>query len=122
MIMKELTIDGARYRLDAAERDGKWLARATRADTGDPFGIETSGSSQAGAIERLEKWLDWQHEHAEALKALQQAENAYHRTIAGSAFANPTEGPTAIEMQKDALEIVEAARTRLDELRARKPE
>jgi hypothetical protein len=120
--MKEMSIGDARYRLDAVERDGKWLARAVRVDTGDPFGIETSGSSQAGAIERLERWLDWQQEHAAALKALQQAEHAYHRTIAGSAFANPTEGPTPIEMQKDALEFVEAARTRLDELRARKPE
>jgi hypothetical protein len=122
MIMKELIIGGTRYRLDAVERDGRWLARAVRAETGDPFGVETSGSSQAVAIDRLEKWIDWQHEHAAALEALQQTENAYHRTIAGSAFANPTEGPTPIEMQRDALELVEAARSRLDELRARKPQ
>ena len=32
-------------------------------------------------------------DHAEALEALQEAQRAYHRTIAGSAFANPTEGP-----------------------------
>ena len=86
-----------------------------------------SGSSaparqEAAAIERLARWLDWQHEHAAALEALQQAERAYHRTIAGSVFANPTEGPTAIELQKDSLELVEAARIRLDELRSRKPE
>ncbi len=54
--------------------------------------------------------------------ALQQAERAYHRTIAGSAFVNPTEGPTPIEMQRESLEVVEAARTRLDEIRARRPE
>ena len=120
--MKEMSIGNMRYRLDAVERDGKWIARAVRTDTGDPFGIECSGDTKAAAIDRLERWLDWQHEHSAALRALQQAENAYHRTIAGSAFANPTEGPTPIEMQKDALELVEAARNRLDELRARKPD
>jgi hypothetical protein len=37
-------------------------------------------------------------------------------------FANPTEGPTALELQKESLGAVEAARIRLDEIRARKPE
>jgi hypothetical protein len=68
------------------------------------------------------RWLEWQHEHAAALAALQGAERAYHRTLAGSAFADPSEGPTAIELQKESLEQVEAARTRLDEVRARRPE
>src|ERR687887_107051 len=49
-------------------------------------------------------------------------EREYHRTIAGSAFANPTEGPTPLELQKESLEAVEAARVRLDEIRARQPE
>jgi len=52
---------------------------------------------------------------------LQSAERAYHRTIAGSAFASPIEGPAAIELQKEALDAVEAARIRLDDIRARKP-
>lgn len=69
-----------------------------------------------------EPWLAWQREHTAALEALQEAQRAYHRTIAGSAFASPTEGPSAIEMQKEALDAVEAARVRLDEVRARKPE
>jgi len=56
-----------------------------------------------------------------ALDALQRAEHAYHRTIAGSAFASPTEGPSAVEMQKESLDEVESARVRLDEIRARKP-
>ncbi len=67
-------------------------------------------------------WEEWQREHAAALQELQEAQRAYHRTIAGSAFANPTEGPTAQEMQKDALDAVESARVRLDEIRAQKPE
>jgi hypothetical protein len=70
--------------------------------------------------DKSDRWLEWQREHAAALEALQQAQRAYHRTIAGSAFASPIEGPTAIELQKEAFKKVEAARERLDEIRARK--
>src|SRR5215475_2968772 len=56
-----------------------------------------------------------------SIDALQQAERSYHRTIAGSAFASPTEGPSALELQKESLDAVEAARVRLDEIRTRKP-
>jgi hypothetical protein len=66
-------------------------------------------------------WQEWQREHAAALEALQQAQRAYHRTIAGSAFASPTEGPSAVELQKESLDAVEAARVRLDEIRGRRP-
>ena len=69
-----------------------------------------------------ERWLAWQREHAAALEALQQVQRAYHRTIAGSAFASPTEGPSAAELQKESLDAVEAARVRLDEIRLLKPE
>ena len=67
-------------------------------------------------------WKTWQREHTEALAALQEAQRAYHRTIAGSAFASAAEGPSAAEIQKESLDAVEAARVRLDEVRARKPE
>ena len=106
----------------AAERDGRWVARAINDDTGDPFGIECVGETEGKAVERLRRWLEWQSEHTAALEALQQAQRAYHRTIAGSAFANPTEGPTAIELQRDALAAVETARVGLDAVRARKPD
>lgn len=109
-------------RILCEQRDGQWVARAVRDDNGDPFGIECSGDTPENAKARLQRWLDWQYEHAAALEALQQAERAYHRTIAGSAFASPSEGPSAIELQKESLEEVEAARLRLDEIRARKPE
>jgi len=105
-----------------AERDGRWVAHAVREDTGDPFGIECVGATEQEATERLTRWLEWQRDHAAALDELQQAERAYHRTISGSAFANPTEGPTAVEMQRDSLAAVESARIRLDDVRARKPE
>jgi len=120
--MKHVTIGDSSYRLISAERDGQWVARAERAATGDPFGIECSGASEADAVARLTRWLEWQSEHTAALQALQQAEHAYHRTIAGSAFASPMEGPSAIELQKESLGAVEAARVRLDEVRARRPE
>ena len=119
--MKEISLGDARYRVMADHRDGQWVAHAQRVDTGDRFGIECPGSSEAAAVDALSRWLEWQHEHTAALEALQQAEHAYHRTIAGSAFANSSEEPSAIELQKESLEQVEAARVRLDEIRARKP-
>ena len=109
-------------RIRTFERDGQWIARAEDEATGDPFGIECNGPSESAAVERLSNWLDWQRDHVEALQALQQAEHAYHRTIAGSAFLSTAEDPSPIELQKEALAAVEAARIRLDEIRARKPE
>lgn len=109
-------------RIVTGERAGRWLARAEDEETGRPFGIECAGATEPEAVDRMRRWIEWQREHAAALEALQTAERAYHRTIAGSAFANPTEGPTAIELQKESLDAVEAARVRLDEIRGRKPE
>lgn len=120
--MKQLSLGDKRYRLVAAERDGQWLAHAVRDHSGEPFGIECAGATETAAIDRLTRWLEWQHEHTEALEALQQAERSYHRTIAGSAFASPTEGPSALELQKESLDAVEAARLRLDDIRARRPD
>jgi len=120
--MKEVSIGNVRYRLIAEQREGQWLAHAERIDTGDRFGIESSGPTEADALERLSRWLEWQSEHTAALEALQGAEHAYHRTIAGSAFASPVEGPSPVEVQKESLDAVEAARIRLDEIRVRKPD
>jgi hypothetical protein len=120
--MKELAIGSQKYRVAAVERDGTWIAYAERVETGARFGIECAGATEGEATDRLTRWLSWQNEHAAALEALQQAERAYHRTIAGSAFANPVEGPTAIELQKESLEALEAARVRLDDIRARRPD
>jgi hypothetical protein len=66
-------------------------------------------------------WLDWQLAHAEALAALQEAQRAYHRAVAGSAFARPIEGPSPVEIQKESLAAVETARRHLDEVRMRQP-
>jgi hypothetical protein len=110
----------SKYQIGAIQRDGQWIAFARRADTSDRFGIECAGATEAEATARLGRWLDWQGEHEAVLAELQQAEQSYHRAIAGSAFASPTEGPLAIEMQKEALDRVEGARVRLDEVRGRK--
>ena len=72
--------------------------------------------------EKSSAWIAWQREHQQALEALQDAERAYHRTISGSAFASPTEGPSAVELQKEALHRLEEARLRLDRIRRRMPD
>jgi hypothetical protein len=117
----ELTLGGARYVLSAEGAGGQFTAIARKAETGERFGIECTGESEADALDRLSRWLAWQYEHASALESLQRAEQAYHRTLAGSAFASAVEGPSAVELQKESLEQVEAARVRLDEIRARRP-
>ena len=118
--MTKITIADATYDLFAEQRSGRWIAYAVSVSTGERFGIECSGESDREAIERLARWLTWQREHADALAALQHAEQAYHRVLAGSAFAGPDE-PSAVELQKESLDQVEAARVRLDEVRARRP-
>jgi hypothetical protein len=117
----DVVVGGVSYRLVANEREGQWTAHAERA-AGDRFGLEVAAASEAEAVSRLRAWLEWQHDHTTALAALQEAEHDFHRVVAGSAFANPTEGPTPDEMQKAALNRVEAARVHLDEVRSRRPE
>lgn len=108
------------YRIIAVERGGEWRAHAERADNGDPFGIDCAGATQADAIRRLTAWLEWQHQHVEALQALQDAERAYHRVVAGSAFAGAGGGPAA--ERRESLEALDAARAALDAVRAGRPE
>lgn len=112
-----VTIGERRLVLHVRTRNGQFVAHAERAENGDPFGVECIGATEDEAMSRLTSWLDWQGRHEAALRALQDAERAYHRTIAGSAFAPSSEGSSPIEMQKESLEAVEAARARLDEIR-----
>ena len=114
----ELVIGDQAYQLTATSQDGQWTAYAVRAGSGDRFGAHFTGPTEADAIARLTAWLGWQREHAVALAVLQSAEQAFHRTIAGSAFVNASE---AVESQQESLNEVEAARVRLDEVRARQP-
>ncbi len=59
----------------------------------------------------------WRREHEAALEALRAAEDAYRRAIAGSAFLSSTEDPSPVEVQQEALNRLEEARRRLDEVR-----
>jgi len=95
--MKDVSVGAVRYHIAAVERDGQWVAHAARTDTGARFGVECVGASAEEACDRVARWLAWQDEHASALEDLQRAEHAYHRTIAGSAFSSPVEGPSALE-------------------------
>ena len=75
-----------------------------------------------------DKWLEWQRDHAAALAALQEAQRAYHRVFVERALASNRQ--PAVDSQQSAVDIpvseslkaVDAARVRLDEVRARKPE
>ena len=116
----ELTLGHTTYRLVTVERDGQWAAHAVLADTGERYGIEIASESEWDAIERLRLWLDWQHEHTKALHDLQETEAAYHRAVAGTAFSAPADAPVS-EERRLALAALNAARLRLDELRARRP-
>ena len=115
----EVTVGAATYRLVTVERDAQFMAYAVRIDTNERFGIETIAADPDDAQRRLAAWLEWQHEHTQALEALQQAERAYHRAMAGSAFATPEDD--SIEATRLSLESVNAARARLDEVRSRRP-
>lgn len=105
------------YRIFVIERDGQWVARAEREDTGKPFGIECTGPTQSEASVRLTQWLEWQSEHMAALAALQTAERVYQRTVAG-AFARQPDASA----RRESLDALEAARVTLDDVRSRKPE
>jgi hypothetical protein len=120
--MRNISIAGVAYRLNAVERDGQWVARAEREENGRLFGAEYSGATEIAALDGLSQWLEWQHEHQKALEALQAAERAYHRAVAGSAFVNSAEASSASGLQKESLDVLEMARIKLDEVRNRKPQ
>ncbi len=63
----------------------------------------------------------WQREHAAALAELQEAQRAYHRTVAATAFQGSADEPSAEEMRRASLEALDAARIKLDEVRERRP-
>jgi hypothetical protein len=68
-----------------------------------------------------EEFAAWQRDHAAALAELQEAQRVYHRTVATTAFQGAGEEPTGEEMRRTSLEALDAARTRLDAVRARRP-
>jgi len=109
-------------RIICHDAGGRWIARAFRDDTGDPFGIECVAPTHDEAVASLTRWLDWQREHTSALDALQQAERVYHRAVADSAFTVSADQADADERRAVSLDAVDRARRHLDQVRAQKPE
>jgi len=72
-------------------------------------------------VTRDEAFIAWKREHTNALAELQEAQRAYHRAVATTAFQGAAEEPTAEEMRRAALETLDAARIKLDEVRGRRP-
>ena len=116
----ELTIGRVMYRLVTTERSGQWTAHAVRADSGERYGVETISQAEQDAVSRLAGWLEGQHEHTQALEALQQAERAYHRALADAAFAVSADSQ-APGGSKASLAVVDAIRAQLDDVRVRRP-
>ena len=53
-MVKEISVGDRKYRLVAFERGAEWIAHAERAETGDRFGIECSGRTEADAARARE--------------------------------------------------------------------
>jgi hypothetical protein len=70
-------------------------------------------------------WHEWHREHEDALAALRAAQQTYHRSVARGAFAGEADRLSIAEnaeVQQYSLAALEAARVRLDAVRARKPD
>jgi len=120
--MPPVIIGNAAFRIRASQRTGRWTAYAVRAESGDRFGVDFTGDTEAQAVTALTRWLEWQHDHAVALDTLQEAERAYHRSVAGNLFAIAAADQSATrQVRREALERMERAKARLDEVRARRP-
>jgi hypothetical protein len=119
--MRRVRVGNVSYTIHAVWRNEAWIA-FTRADTGERFGIQSTGSTEGQAIDSMIAWLEWQHDHAAAFSSLQIAERAYHRMVAGNAFSSNDAADAGSADSRETLDNVEAARARLDEIRARKPE
>lgn len=120
--MPPITIGNVAYRIRASQRTGRWTAYAVRADNGDRHGVDFAGDSEAQVVGAVTRWLQWQSDHAAALNALQEAERAYHRSVAGNLFATGAADESATrQVRRDALEQMERAKGRLDAVRARRP-
>lgn len=119
--MPPVTVGGHTFRIRSSSRSGRWLAHALRVDNGDRFGPEVAAASREEAEAAVIGWLEWQHDHIEALELLQAAERAYHRIAADHAFANVADRGAADLARRAAVAAVEHARARLDLVRNRRP-
>lgn len=119
--MPRLVLGGQAFIIRAARRGVAFTAHAVRAETGDRFGGDFTGVSEADAVAGVTRWLEWQGDHSAALQALQDAERIYHRSVADQAFAPKEHDDARLRARRESLELVESARARLDAVRARRP-
>lgn len=119
-MQKTLTLGETTYTISAAESGGAWIAEARKAPSGMRVGPPASAARGEEAIGRLERWLQWQRGHEQALAALQAAEQEYYRAIAGSAFASGL--AEATEVQQEGLRRIEEVRVQLEKIREAQPE
>lgn len=115
-----VSLGETRFEVTAIRQDECWLAHAERSDRPGRYGPLFGGDTEAEATDRVVAWLGWQQEHEAALSRLQDAQRAYQRAVAGSAFATAGDGPTP-DVAHDALDEMEAARAALEEIRERQP-
>ncbi len=119
-MQKNLVIGGTTYTLEITERQDTWCADARQAPSGMRIGPTATAPTADQAIARLTRWLEWQRDHHDALTTLQAAQQAYHRAIAGSAFSSGL--AEATELQHEALQRIEEARLRLEDVRQSQPQ
>jgi hypothetical protein len=116
--MPPLVVGGQAFLIRTIVREGTFTAYALRVETGDRFGSNFSGATEAEAVAGVTRWLEWQRDHSAALDALQRAERIYHRSVADHAFAPRGEDDARLRARRESLELVESARARLDAVRA----
>ncbi len=110
------------FRIVTSCEEGRWMAHASRGETGDRFGPGIGGATEAEAVAGLTRWLEWQAEHSALLGRLQAAERRYHLSVTSSAFGSLEEEAGARERRAAALGELDAARRALDAVRGRRPE
>jgi hypothetical protein len=118
---RDLIVGARRFSVDIRPELGGWTAQARCPETADPFGPAIADISADAATLRLTRWLEWQEGHAHAIEVLREAERAYHRLVAGRAFAPDPNDEMSEGVRRAALRDVETARRLLDAIRATRP-
>jgi len=120
--MPMLTVGDRTFSIRTVEKNASWRAHAVSLEHGDRFGVELVAPTEAEAIDRMRRWLEWQHEHVSALAELRSAERAYHRSIADEAFSTGDHAAVSEQARRAALDRIESARVKLDEVRTHQPQ
>jgi hypothetical protein len=119
--MHDVMVGARRFVVGTRPEAGGWTAEARCAESGEVFGPAVADTSADAAMLRLIRWLQWQEGHAHAIDVLREAERAYHRLVAGRAFAPAPNDEMPEGVRRAALRDVETARRLLDAIRATRP-